>query len=447
MATSTSSRFLVLWLLVCPVAGQDLFLAKQENGTQSAAAAPDKLMQDLYRFWDAFRDPGTGAYCDSISFANDDVCDGTKAFYSSAGTGMGLILECVFVELGLQSRSEGSEKVTQTLKAVRDFWPKEQYHGFHAHFVQIKQGTWTNLGEWSTIDSAELFMGALFAGNYFGDAVDDLAQSLASAVKWSDALEAADSPVVFPIANGTTAQMHGVIKPYNEYYIVAYLAKLMDPNPSSKASRYFETYHGSSGAPVGGADGHPVHRNYWGYDLLTDGDKFMSSFIPQFCWFQTKGFQENAYYSKQLLKAWLQADLKFWDLITSESTEIWGKKVKGKIFGCGAGPGHDSGYTVNRIDGKEEPIFSAAIMAGFLSVDDADMRRSINEQLQWLVDNSVCVYDKHLPDGYTASVPWRCSISNPDWKASTADSIDYSTMVLGYALNFLPDSFYQKFAA
>jgi hypothetical protein len=34
-----------------------------------------------------------------------------------------------------------------------------------------------------------------------------------------------------------------------------------------------------------------------------------------------------------------------------------------------------------------------------------------------------------------------------EWRASTADSIDYSTMVLGYATNFLPTGFYAKYAA
>merc|ERR1712137_427357 len=286
-----------------------------------------------------------------------------------------------------------------------------------------------------------LFMGALFAGNYFGGYLRSTVERLAAKVKWSDSIDAAETPTIRPVADPDTGDMTGVINPYNEYYILAYIAKSMDSDPKSKASQYFETYHATSGEPVG-SHGHPVQRNYWGYPLLTDqASKFMSSFIPLFCWYQTKAFQTNTYY-KSMLKDWLQADMKYWDLITNDTSEIWGKKVKGHVFGCGAGAGHDSGYTVNRIDGDEEPIFDAAIMAGFLAVDDASLRREINTRLNWLMDNEVCTYEKTLSNGHKATVPWRCSLKNPYWRAPGADSIDYSTMVLGYALNFLPNGFY-----
>ena len=43
-----------------------------------------------------------------------------------------------------------------------------------------------------------------------------LARSLTAAVQWSDALEAADSPTVYPVVDGSTGALSGVIKPYNE---------------------------------------------------------------------------------------------------------------------------------------------------------------------------------------------------------------------------------------
>ena len=42
----------------------------------------------------------------------------------------------------------------------------------------------------------------------------------------------------------------------------------------------------------------------------------------------------------------------------------------------------------------------------------------------------------------------RCPIPRlPDWRCPSMDSIDYSTMVLGYATNFLPPDFYIQYAA
>ena len=121
----------------------------------------------------------------------------------------------------------------------------------------------------------------------------------------------------------------------------------------------------SQGMPQG--DGtYPVHKAYYNYQLLTDhSSNFMSSFIPQFCYFMSRAFQENTYYSSKLFPAWLKADRKYWSLALNKDSTVWGKKVYGKVFGAGAGPG-PSGYSVERIDGSPDLVVSAAIMAGFL---------------------------------------------------------------------------------
>ena len=123
----------------------------------------------------------------------------------------------------------------------------------------------------------------------------------------------------------------------------------------------------SHGPPKG--DGNfPTHLNYYGFEVLSDSNsRFMSSFIPQFCYYLSRGFQENEYYKDEMLINWLNADLKYWSLALDESSQIWGQPVYGKVWGAGAGPG-PSGYSVERIDGSPDLIISAAIMAGFLPV-------------------------------------------------------------------------------
>ena len=77
-------------------------------------------------------------------------------------------------------------------------------------------------------------------------------------------------------------------RPYNEYYLVALLANMTSP-PGSKANLHFETYYSTEGEPQGDCC-HPVTKNYQGYDLLTDNPAiFMSSFIPQFNSYLSKG--------------------------------------------------------------------------------------------------------------------------------------------------------------
>lgn len=132
---------------------------------------------------------------------------------------------------------------------------------------------------------------------------------------------------------------------------------------------------------------------------------------------------------------------------------MFAEPVMGKIFGCGAGQS-PSGYGVSRITdagvGSTDGVFSTAIMAGFLGATSAGsaLRDDILNMLHWLYTNDVCVYNKSLPpDGEVVSVLWRCSVNTPEWRALSADSIDYSTMVLGYSLNFLREDFYAAYAA
>jgi hypothetical protein len=104
-----------------------------------------------------------------------------------------------------------------------------------------------------------------------------------------------------------------------------------------KASRYWDTYFKShQGGPPLGRGGYPAVAEYKGERLLTDNSRrhFMSSFIPQFCWFQTKAFHADTYYSQSLFPAWLAADQQFWAGGLNSSSEVWGHRVAGRVFGC-----------------------------------------------------------------------------------------------------------------
>ena len=141
--------------------------------------------------------------------------------------------------------------------------------------------------------------------------------------------------------------------------------------------QYFETYMSSQGMPQG--DGyHPVHKKYDGFDLLTDNPNiFMSSFIPQFCYYLSKGFQMNSYYKDTMLPAWFEADKLWWYRAIPEDAVIWGVPVSGRLFGAGAGPA-PSGYSVERIEGSKDLVVSAAIMAGFLPIASGEGKLKLN---------------------------------------------------------------------
>jgi len=426
-------------------------MTEDPNGVTGGNGAPEvrqNILDDLYKVWRAFRDPLNGAWCDNLYFPDVEEfeeltpCGEDNNFYSSAGMGMGLVSEAAAVELGIQTREDGEARVRQSLETVLSSWPRETTHGFLQHFTTRQMNV---ISEYSTIDSTILTLGALFAGNYFGGEVAALAEDLLGSVQWSDAIEAADSPRIFPVVNKDSGAMEGYIAPYNEYYMVAYLAN-MTSSPGSKAAQHFATFMGNDGAPPG-ANGHPVPITYEGFTLLTDNynNYFMSSFIPQFNYYLTRGCQTNPF-QLQLISDWMQADKLFWSTALPSDATIWGSQVAGKVWGAGAGPA-PSGYGVERINGSADLVISAAIMAGFLPAAPTEaIREEINQQLDWLYTNNVCAYPV-IQGGVTRKILWRCSVRLPDWRSPNVDSIDFSTFVHGYSTNFLPADFYKTYSA
>ena len=136
---------------------------------------------------------------------------------------MGLVSEAIATELGYLSRDEAEKRVKLTLETMMSVWPRDTHSGFMVHFTNRN---WDALSEFPTIDTTELVLGALFAGNYFGGEIFEMSQQLLESVEWDDAIKAADKPPIFPIVNPETGEFSGGIRPYNEYYLVAYLANL-----------------------------------------------------------------------------------------------------------------------------------------------------------------------------------------------------------------------------
>ena len=205
-----------------------------------APRSPSPLLIDAFAAWEAFRDPLNGLFCDTLSLPTSPDADTAAVVpcgpqnnrYSSAGTGMGLVAEAAFAEAGLLGRAEAQTRALQTITTLATRWPKEPFHGMFIHWPtrELSGGG----GGFSTVDTAEMALGALFAGNYHGGQVHTAAQALAKNISWSAAIKAADDPTIFPLVNGTDGTLSGSIRPFNEYYLVAYLAQLLEPE-SDKA--------------------------------------------------------------------------------------------------------------------------------------------------------------------------------------------------------------------
>lgn len=212
--------------------------------TASNAVQLDDVMNDAFRYWELFRDPSNGLWCDSIGLNTGSArCKFGSAIYSSAGTGMGIVSDCVRAELGLSSKGAAKQRVLQTLDSILHSWPREAKHGFFVHFFDgLKPRS-----EYSTIDTAEMTAGALFASNYFGEDIVVRAEKLFALTDWQQAIDSASDPTMRTVVNPASGRLSGVLKPFNEYYIVAYLAKRQKKRQGFQVSRDFLWDHRQAG--------------------------------------------------------------------------------------------------------------------------------------------------------------------------------------------------------
>ncbi len=144
--------------------------------------------------------------------SNGLVKDRAMAFYeddcpsaSIAAVGFGLPCLCIAAERGWLSRNEVYRRILTTL----DFFVRraECVHGFYYHFLDMNSGRRRGRCEISSIDTALLAAGSLFAGEYFADTeVERLARLLYTRIEWDWLLDGEENPVM-----GWTPE-HGFLK-------------------------------------------------------------------------------------------------------------------------------------------------------------------------------------------------------------------------------------------
>ncbi|MES2095986.1 MAG: glucoamylase family protein [Pseudomonadota bacterium] len=155
----------------------------------SPVAAPRDLIADIQRrtfafFWDR-SNPRNGLMPDRWP---------TPGFSSIAATGFALTAYPIGVERGWISRAQARDR---TLATLRFFWTAPQgpaatgvsgYKGFFYHFVDTQTGLRFGRCELSSVDTALLLGGILFAGQWFDRPdeaeIRDLAQKIYARCDW-----------------------------------------------------------------------------------------------------------------------------------------------------------------------------------------------------------------------------------------------------------------------
>ena len=100
---------------------------------------------------------------------------------SIASVGFGLTAFPIGIENGWITYEEGYDRSLMTLKQMQKL---TTYKGFYYHFYGYHNGKPANGSEVSGIDTALFIAGALFAGQYFGGEVEDIANDIYEKVEW-----------------------------------------------------------------------------------------------------------------------------------------------------------------------------------------------------------------------------------------------------------------------
>ncbi len=218
--------------------------------------------------------------------------------------------------------------------------------------------------------------------------------------------------------NGTTGSMTSV---YNEYMIVAWMAKNANSDANSPAHILWNKFYADP-------DNLPSTELYGNYALTDRPGYFLSSFTHQFNYYLCNYFTSSEKYIEYFKQA-QKADYDWWKYRASGQDWEWG---------CGAGSDPD-GYRADKINDNPKQIVSPHIVAGFLPVypeGENDLRDI------WLSQKGRYVFPIYSSD----VLLWRYSLQNPQWKATEVQGIDYSSMLFGLASlpQFLGKSFFER---
>ena len=357
-----------------------------------------------------------GLYRDRLRF--DGVHDGPA---SVATTGMGLISLCVGSRMGLNRNATAQAKTT--VRTMLGIGHARNAAGFYYHFLDMETGSRAGDSEYSSIDTAILVSGALFAASCLsGDAeLDSLVVALWESIDWSQAIaDPVTGAIYLEMLDDGSGKPGSVTLPFNEYMLVAWLAKLRDHTGTGQATDLWNLFYAS-------ADSLPT-SSFAGHVVLTDRPgAFLSSFVIQVAYFLCHPFTTSERY-RAFMRSAERADRAWWRQSAAALDHEWG---------LGAGSARTVAYHADAINDNPDRIVSPHIVAGFLPVDSngmSDLRKhyaTLSRALRSI-------------DGVSGSLLWRYSVSDPSWMAEEIQGIDYFSMMLGLATHIVGGSFLEE---
>ncbi len=325
--------------------------ATRSNLSYSTLPAPvrrffDDQFHRSYRLIADMRHPTTGLYYDAY------VSKGQRELPSSiAATGVGLIALAIGDYVGWET--DAVSKAILTLRAMACELPgvapaKDAQTGFLAHFIDVNTGARRWGSENSTIDTALLVSGALFARQYFtgNQEIARLAAKLYRSIHWEAAIANPETGEIYlEIEQGEGIKP---LAPYNEYSILAHVAR-----HTLSGRRLWQQVYDPKRLHL-----LPSQEIGPGRQIICEENNIPSSFVYQFPFYLVHEYTQSSVYQE------LYANIAFAD------HKDWMERHKAPsfIWGHGAGVTPKGCYHPDAIGNNPEAVASPYIIAGFLPI-------------------------------------------------------------------------------
>lgn len=395
------------------------FLLK--TGEDTPSILPEEILRNAYSLFEYLRYEENGVYIDAANF-------GDMQFHpaSVATTGMGLIALCIADTMGWINNAE--KLALETLISMNGlrpgFNPERNSCGWFRHFINQSNGEQAWDSEFSSIDSGILTAGALFCKKYFStnDSIAQLADCLFYSTDWESMIADPETGGIYLTANEDCVGGWQTL-PFNEYMIVAWLAK-NDYRQTGIAELLWNQYYENPS--------NLLTADFMGIPVLTDVvDEFVSGFVHQFPYYLCHHYASDPEYLAYFENA-MRADSLWWAKNRECNDYIWG-------FGAGSANDWDeNGYQADKIHDHPGTICSPHIIGGFIPVNP----EGLNHLIQ-LHNTPLGLYE--LPDAESTPILWRFSTEQPSWRAGDIQGVDHSTLLFGGVSHpdFLGSSFFE----
>jgi len=377
----------------------------------------DDQFQRAYQLVSDLRYEPTGLYRDAYLTTGQH-----DRISSIAATGAGLIALAIADMEGFEHNA--AEKAIITLRSILGYTGgcapiRDAGTGFFCHWIDVLTGERRWNSEISTIDTALLVSGALFAMNYFASReLTRLVIELYSSIAWHAAVADPGRGAVFLVIEDGKGRLP--VLPFNEYAILANLIRYEQSSSNAGSVMWRNVFQDSALPRL------PAKRTPFGHILCMHG-RIPSSFVYQFPFYlvheYTTGSVYRCFYRRMAL-----ADRISWKCYPDIPDYLWGH---------GAGVNSRGYYHADAVGDNPTRTAAPYIIAGFLPV----YQEGIYDLYE--IYRSLVPYNRDVSTGNPVDDMRFCSsyrygltrielpVGGKLWYPEHMSAIDWSTMLYG----------------